>query len=221
MQRKDLVLLFSMVSTLGWGQQSLQWTIRETTAGKEPRVVTYQRSAESAEQTITVRRGERTQTTTVDALGATLRWKKTDASGRSLELARNGREFLLRSPEGTVRFPSDGLRWVQDLNQLTRFVLGTEHEVRFVAFADQLDARLKAADMTVFKATKVKNEPQTWGTGSGPTCRVRVTFDDWRSAFWGANYWFRLSDGQLVRYEEVRGGPGTPVTVGELVSEES
>jgi len=137
-----------------------------------------------------------------------------------VELARDGREFVSRSPEGTTRFPAGTGRWLQDLNQLAAFAVGPEVEVRFVAFADFLDARLKASDMTVFKATKVKKEPQQWGTGSGPCWRVRVTFDDLRSAFWGADYWYRVSDGQLVRYEEVRGGPGTPVTVGVLVSEE-
>ncbi len=35
--------------------------------------------------------------------------------------------------------------------------------------------------------------------------------------FWSALYWFRPDDGQFERYEAVRGGPGTPETIVELM----
>jgi len=35
--------------------------------------------------------------------------------------------------------------------------------------------------------------------------------------FWSALYWFRPADGRFERSEGVRGGPGTPKTVVELL----
>lgn len=52
------------------------------------------------------------------------------------------------------------------------------------------------------------------------TIHVRVTFPDFRSLFWHGDYWYRLSDGVMVRADEVRGAPGTPKTITILESEE-
>jgi hypothetical protein len=47
--------------------------------------------------------------------------------------------------------------------------------------------------------------------------RVRVSPSGLLSLFWSTLYWYRSSDGLFVRYEGVRGLPGTPLTVLELV----
>jgi hypothetical protein len=47
--------------------------------------------------------------------------------------------------------------------------------------------------------------------------RVRVRPAGILAPFWSALYWFRASDGRFVRYEGVRGLPGTPKTVVELI----
>lgn len=216
--RKIFVLVLTLAAATIGGQEAAQWTILETRAGKEPKTILYQRTGAEA-QVLICQKEKRTQTTSLDGSGSTLRWTKQNETGTLVDASRDGRGFVVRSPEGLTTFPGVDLPWVQDLNQLGPFVVGGSQEFRFVAFADFLDSRLKASDMTAFKASKVKKELQEWGSGSGPCWKVRVTFDDLRSAFWGADYWFRLSDGQLVRYEEVRGGPGTPVTVGVLASE--
>ena len=49
--------------------------------------------------------------------------------------------------------------------------------------------------------------------------RVKVTLPGIASIFWSARYWYRKSDGVYLRYEGVRGGPGTPKTVVELINE--
>ena len=46
---------------------------------------------------------------------------------------------------------------------------------------------------------------------------IRVSVAGIASIFWSATYWFRARDGQFVRSEAVRGWPGTPVTVVEMV----
>jgi len=50
--------------------------------------------------------------------------------------------------------------------------------------------------------------------------RIRVRPYGLLSLFWSSLYWYRSSDGLYVRYEAVRGLPGTPLTVVELVSED-
>ena len=50
--------------------------------------------------------------------------------------------------------------------------------------------------------------------------RLRVRPYGLLSRMWSSLYWFRSSDGRYLRYEAVRGLPGTPTTVVELVTEE-
>ena len=47
--------------------------------------------------------------------------------------------------------------------------------------------------------------------------RVRVRPNGFLAPFWSTLYWFRPSDGRFVRYEGVRGLPGTPKTTVELL----
>jgi hypothetical protein len=49
--------------------------------------------------------------------------------------------------------------------------------------------------------------------------RVRVSPRGILAALWSSLYWFRPSDGAFLRYEAVRGLPGTPKTVVELIQE--
>jgi hypothetical protein len=50
--------------------------------------------------------------------------------------------------------------------------------------------------------------------------RVRVRPYGLLALFWSSLYWYRLPDGLFLRYEAVRGLPGTPLTVVELASED-
>jgi hypothetical protein len=54
---------------------------------------------------------------------------------------------------------------------------------------------------------------------SVPAMRVRVRPAGLLAPFWSTLYWFRPTDGRFLRYEGVRGLPGTPKTVVELMSE--
>ena len=48
---------------------------------------------------------------------------------------------------------------------------------------------------------------------------VLVSAAGFLSLFWSTLYWYRSTDGLYVRYEGVRGGPGTPLTVVEMIAE--
>jgi hypothetical protein len=50
--------------------------------------------------------------------------------------------------------------------------------------------------------------------------RVRVSPTGFLSLFWSSLYWYRPTDGLNLRYEAVRGGPGTPKTTVELMEEQ-
>lgn len=210
------LIILVLVSTLGEAQSAGSWTMIETTGGTS-KVIKYQVIREGDGGVLTCERPQGALVTVFDSRGQSVKWTRQNHGG-SLELSRVGTDLVVRGSEGS-RFPAGDLPWIQDLNLLAPFVVGPQTKVRFTAFADFLDTRLQASDMTTFVATKVKREVQRWGTGEGQTWKVRVTFDDFRAAFWGAWYWFRVSDGRLVRTEEVRGAPGTPVTVAVLTEE--
>jgi hypothetical protein len=53
---------------------------------------------------------------------------------------------------------------------------------------------------------------------SVPALRVRVRPAGILAPFWSTLYWFRPYDGRFLRYEGVRGLPGTPKTVVELMN---
>jgi hypothetical protein len=55
---------------------------------------------------------------------------------------------------------------------------------------------------------------------SVPALRVRVRPAGLLALFWSTLYWFRPTDGRFLRYEGVRGFPGTPMTVVELMGGE-
>jgi hypothetical protein len=68
-------------------------------------------------------------------------------------------------------------------------------------------------------AIREKKETVQAGGRAEEAWRIRITVPDVRAFLWGAQYWFRATDGRLLRCEEVRGLPGTPPTVGVLKRE--
>lgn len=147
--------------------------------------------------------------------GTTARWTSAGPSSRGSP--GPGAELTAADPKLREAGPYP---WLQLLPQLAAFCLGNEPSIRFLIVPERLDEQLRAKGPTRLRATKKGKEAVAWKTGSGEAWKLRITFDDPRSLFWGADYWFRTSDGLLVRYEEVRGGPGTPTTVGVLADEE-
>lgn len=135
-------------------------------------------------------------------------YQKRDLNGQSLVEIR--RESEVQRIPLMVR---SGLPWIPTPLQLRDFIMSSQSEMHFSAPMGHLDQRLQAQDTTEMVASKKEFRDGVW--------KVRVSFADLRSLIWGADYWYRAKDGVLCRYEEVRGGPGTPVTVGTLVKEGS
>jgi hypothetical protein len=69
----------------------------------------------------------------------------------------------------------------------------------------------------LMQAANEGEETVVVGSGRTSARRVRVSPAGLLSLFWSTLYWYRSSDGLFVRYEGVRGLPGTPLTVVELV----
>jgi hypothetical protein len=113
--------------------------------------------------------------------------------------------------------------WYQVLLGLKSFVLSGEKKKSFYALSADFDERIsrgRGIQLLQLVARRDGEEILEINGTNVETVRVMVTFGDIRSLFWRAHYWYRAQDGILVRYEEVRGAPGTPETLGVLIEEE-
>ena len=193
----------------------------ETTRGTESATVWYDCFV-SADGSTRIK-GQSSNSTFEATLGTsseTVRWIETPSGkGKSIELRRKGSSFDLITGDSSTEIDVPAEPWYQMLVQLSTFAAGPHAETRFCSYMSRMDERLKSGDMTVFTAKKIGKQRIPRGTGTTDAWKVRVTFADYRSMFWGAWYWYAVDDGTLLRYEEVRGGPGTPTTVGTLVED--
>jgi hypothetical protein len=114
--------------------------------------------------------------------------------------------------------------WYQSLISLKTFVMSGDKRKTFYALSANFDERLskgKGVQLLHLVAKRGGRETLSIDGKEEETVRVTVTFNDIRSLFWKAHYWYREIDGTLVQYKEVRGAPGTPETVGVLIEEGS
>jgi hypothetical protein len=105
---------------------------------------------------------------------------------------------------------------------LNGFVLSGSKRRTFYTLSANFDERIsRGKGIQVFRLVAKRGGSETLNINGEKveTVNVTITFDDLRSLFWKAHYWYRESDGTLVQYREVRGGPGTPETIGILVQE--
>ncbi len=70
-----------------------------------------------------------------------------------------------------------------------------------------------------FKAIKDEEEMLVVRDKNYHAIKIRITMTDWRGAFWNSYYWFRMSDGIMVKAQELRGSPTKPFTNIELIEE--
>lgn len=106
----------------------------------------------------------------------------------------------------------DGNPWIQSIERSLRdFVLSPRDRMEFWTIQPgDLELRKLQAVRRGHDLIQVDGEPVT-------AYEVRISLPGIGSMFWSATYWFRRSDGQFVRYEGVRGWPGTPKTVVEKI----
>ncbi|MBI4979060.1 MAG: hypothetical protein HZC28_16390 [Spirochaetes bacterium] len=80
---------------------------------------------------------------------------------------------------------------------------------------------LRFGDFEFFEMTikNMGNESITVGGKSIRAVHVRVTPSGMLAMFWHADYWFRPSDNEYVKFIGSQGPPGTPESIIELIAE--
>lgn len=152
-----------------------------------------------------------------DADLGTLREEYHDpATGDALTMSRHGDTLRLTGTLGGKAvdraFDLDA-PWYGSVLLLRDFVLSGAPEVRFYV------TRPEQQQVVLLRA--IRQQTETVDVGGTPTeaVRVKYTVPGVKGMFWSSLYWYRASDGLLVKTEETRGGPGTPTVFAELQSE--
>lgn len=161
-----------------------------------------------------------THTVVVNERLESLRWThRYPAEETEYTAVRNGQtiEVSGRSRDDKVAQTftlSDDAPWIQSIERSLRdFALSDDSRIEFWT--------VQPGDIQLRKLQAVRRGRDTVAVDDTPTdaWEIRLSLPGIASLFWSATYWFRTSDGLFVRSEAVRGWPGTPVTVVELVEE--
>lgn len=140
-------------------------------------------------------------------------------SGTRITIIRNNNQLVFtvinEKSNQTKTIPINESAWYASPFFFKGFVLSDKQsELFFVCFSK---------DWKVMKLKMIKGKPAPVHANGQvyDGIQVTVTFPDYRSAFWHSDYWFRLSDGLLLKTEELRGPPGSMKTITELVAEKT
>jgi hypothetical protein len=137
------------------------------------------------------------------------------ASGDALAMERRGDALRLTGTLGgravDRSFPLEA-PWYGSVLLLRAFVLSGEPEVLFHV------SKPEDEQVVLLKAIRQGVEVIDVGGAAVRAVRVKYTVPGVRGLFWSSLYWYRASDGLLVRTEETRGGPGTPTVHAELLA---
>lgn len=212
MKRKLLLLLVLVLSLQAFSQEQL--TYRETTGNK---VETYMQKIEKTGTGYIVH--ERSHTIWLDHNYATYKWEYRDSvNGVNIVANRNGNKIYLK---GSVKgkkvdkvFNINQQPWYQSWSFcLKGFLSSNNNNVKFWTIKpDELE-------VSEFEATKQGKDRVMVNGRKLVTLHIKVNLTGLLAAFWCADFWFRISDFRYLRYESVQGGPGTPLTVIELINE--
>jgi hypothetical protein len=82
-------------------------------------------------------------------------------------------------------------------------------------------ALVNPADCSVmkFKFIRQRAEKIRHNGAMVDAVKVKMVLPDWRERFWASYFWFRASDGVLIKAEELRGPPGSRKYFTELIAE--
>jgi hypothetical protein len=157
----------------------------------------------------------------------------TSLSASSCEVVdkATGKSTLFRRVDGTITcvtqsrsdtYQAENIPWLQTPFSLARFAVSNESDIMFYT-ATLYDTKEKSGapggSMIKLIARKVKKDAASGGKDDSAAVKVVITLPGLKSLFWKIAYWYRGSDGAVIRYEDVRGGPGTPKTIGTLIEE--
>jgi hypothetical protein len=135
---------------------------------------------------------------------------------------RRGNMVVIRKGDQGCVASIDELPWYQTPFGLVDFILSDTRKIKFymATVSEHADKDDDPGAMLKMVATKDDTETLTMAGQSVETYRVTITLSGLKSLFWKITYWYRCSDGLVVKYTDTRGGPGTPTTYGLLVKEE-
>jgi hypothetical protein len=136
---------------------------------------------------------------------------------------RKGAQLLLRDNNGSDNLKIGELPWYQTPFSLAGFIHADNKKQAFVQVTTFDDAKKKKVGGSALNmiAKKEKRERIEIDSQVIDAVRTTITLPGLKSMFWKITYWYRLSDGLVVQYQDVRGGPGTPTTYGKLIKEET
>lgn len=115
-------------------------------------------------------------------------------------------------------FKINELSWNQSFNiGLEKFAVSTEKSKKFWAIGTSGTGDMK---ISKFSVKKKGVERITLKGKEVEAVHVKISLSGLLSIFWSGSYWYRKTDGKFLRYKG-KGGPGTSVTIMELISEKS
>lgn len=138
------------------------------------------------------------------------------STGDRLTIQREGELLVLRGTlegkEIDKSYDDEGV-WYGSVLLLKNFALSGEKEVLFLV--------TKPEEERVIELKAIREDVEIIHVGGQQVeaVRIKYTVPGFRGAFWKSYYWYRTSDGLLVKTDEVRGGPGTPDVQAELIDE--
>ena len=121
------------------------------------------------------------------------------------------------------QFDSTKDLWIEDTTNMKSFIISDLETIFFFVIGPNYkkDGSYKEGDYAhmALKAKKVKREVLEINGVQIETVKVMMTTKSAiMSLFWKAYYWYRVSDGIIVYYEDTK-GPGAPRTYGTLIDE--
>jgi len=148
---------------------------------------------------------------------ATISWEYKNTEAKTEVLAkREGNRILvngkLKDKQISKVYEINDLPWFEIAEvSLSRFAQAGEEKVEFWS--------LRPTDLKLYKMVAIRQDTEIIKENGQDveTVQIKVTVPGFASLFWSVKYWFRKSDGVYIRYEGVRGGPGTPKTIVELI----
>lgn len=149
-------------------------------------------------------------------LGTTREEYHNPATGDALTMSRHGDTLRLTGTLDGEAVDKDfevDAPWYGSVLLLKEFALTDEEETLFYV--------TKPEEEKVVLLKAVREDVETVVVNGTPTeaVRIKYTVPGFRGMFWKSYYWYRTSDGLLVKTEETRGGPGTPKVFAELMEE--
>jgi hypothetical protein len=210
------------MAALAWTQTTKEFVYIEKTADTQDTCTFSIRKEKNANDLIVTYKDEQYMIKADSNYSASACEIRRRLNDEKITFACTSGKMVCTSSTGSVELSMEDLPWHQTPFSLKSFATSAKKELQFymaTLFDEKEKKDAMSGSMLKMVARKSKQEQITLAGGEFPCVKVTITLPGLKSLFWKITYWYRLSDGIVVRYEDVRGGPGTPKTIGTLVRE--